>query len=280
MLNTILKNRIVVKFYFKFSFFLLFLTSTVFSQSNNQSSGSNKELKDKIIEEHVHQCAKHYHYVFQMIAWQDCLDKGLEKDSTIAYLWQQKAMPYFKIQKYEVGMKYIDKAVLYNPQRYQPYRAFIKCIFAKTYQEAVEDLEDCIKKYGNNYEMDHTYKFYLALSHLQLNEFKTSEEIFKEDIKEQEERMGEAHFLDLFYYGISKFEQKKWEEAIVVFDKSLAQYEQFSEVKYYKAVCLLNLGKIIESKTLMDEAKNDKKNGYTINEDNSIYEPYPYKVRW
>lgn len=266
----------------KFIIFTIFMCSTLncLGQKTNLNQENIKIKHDKIIEEHVLQCAKHYNYVFQMNAWQECLNKGLEKDSTIAYLWQQKAMPYFKIQKYEVGMKYIDKAVLYNPQRYQPYRAFIKCIFAKTYKAAIEDFEECIAKYGNNYEMDHTYNFYLALSHLQLNEFKKAEEIFKEDIKKQEERMGEAHFLDLFYLGISKFEQNKWEEAIVDFDKSLAQYEQFSEVKYYKAICLLNLGKIMESRTLMDEAKNDKKNGYTINEDNSIYEPYPYKVRW
>ena len=258
----------------------MFCTSIVCGQSNHQTTKSSEESQNKIIEEHLRQCASHYSYVFQMNAWQECLDKGLEKDSTIAYLWQQKAMPYFKIQKYEVGMRFIDKAVLYNPQRYQPYRAFIKCIFAKTYQEAIIDLEDCIKKYGNNYEMDHTYKFYLALSYLQLNEFQKAEEIFKEDIQEQEKRIGEAHFLDVFYYGISKFEQNKWEEAIVAFDQSLARYQQFSEAKYYKAICLLNLGKITESKTAMEEAKKDQKNGYTINEDNSIYEPYPYKVRW
>ena len=58
-------------------------------------------------------------------------------------------MPYFKARKYEVGMEYINKAVIYAPQEWQPYRAFIKCVFAKTYKEAIIDFEDYIKKFGN-----------------------------------------------------------------------------------------------------------------------------------
>jgi hypothetical protein len=30
-------------------------------------------------------------------------------------------MPIFKAKKYEVGMKYLDKAVKYNPERWQSY---------------------------------------------------------------------------------------------------------------------------------------------------------------
>ena len=70
------------------------------------------------------------------------------------------------------------------------------------------------------------------------------------------------------------------EEAIVEFDKSLKQYPEFSDVQFYKAICLARLGKKEESKTLFEKAKKDVEIGYTINEDNAIYETYPYKVRW
>jgi hypothetical protein len=59
--------------------------------------------------------------------------EGLKKTVQFAYLWQQ-SMPYFKAKKYEVGMKYLDKAVKYNPERWQSYRAFINVFFAKTYK--------------------------------------------------------------------------------------------------------------------------------------------------
>ncbi|QCD63177.1 tetratricopeptide repeat protein [Tenacibaculum maritimum] len=235
---------------------------------------------DSIIDKYVINGAKRFNYKFQMKEWQDTLDEGLKVDSTIAYLWQQKAMPYFKARKYEVGMEYLDKAVYYNPSRWLSYRAFIKCIFAKRYREAIIDFEKCIDVYGNGYEMDHTYQFYIAVSKLQLNKFEEAERILKEDIKLQKEKWKKAHLLDLFYLGISKYEQGKWKEAIIEFDNCLIQYPNFSDVQYYKSLCLSRLGKYNESKSLYQQAKKNGLDGYTFSESNSVYEKYPYQVRW
>lgn len=216
-----------------------------------------------------------------MNEWQDCLDKGLEKDSTISYLWQQKAMPLFKARKYEVGMKFIDKAVQYNPQKYLSYRAFIKCIFSKEYAAAIVDFKDAIEMHGNTYEMDHTYQFYIALSYLQLNEFEKAEAIFTEDIKDQDNEFDDgAHYLDLFYFGITKYELGKYEEAIEQFDLALNTYPNFAEVLFYKGLCLARLEKEDEALSVLKEAVKEGKDNNTINEDNVIYEQYPYQMRW
>ena len=204
-------------------YLLLLLSSTCFSQKNTETKEERKKRQDAIVQEHVYDCADKINYTIKMQEYQNCLDAGIKKDSTIAYLWQQKAMPYFKIKKYEVGMKYVDKAVFYDASSWLSYRAFIKCIFARRYKEAIIDFEECIKRFGNSYVQDHSFPFYIGLSYLQLNEFKKAESVFEKDIKEQTIRMGDAHFLDLFYYGISKYEQQKWEEAIVEFDKSFAK---------------------------------------------------------
>ena len=249
-------------------------------QSQTETAEIRKTRQEAIIKEHVYDCADKINYTIMMKEYQDCLDAGLKRDSTIAYLWQQKAMPYFKAKKYTVGMSLVDKAVQYDEKRWLDYRAFIKCIFAKTYKEAIVDFEACIKKFGNQYVQDHTYAFYIGISYLQLNEFEKAETIFKTDIEDQSKRFGEGHYLDLFYYGISKYEQQKWEEAIIEFDKSLKQYPEFSDVQYYKAICLARLGKKEESSLLLAKAKKDASAGYTINEDNAVYETYPYKVRW
>ena len=241
---------------------------------------TKQSRQEALIEEYLINCATQINYKFQMSEWQDCLDKGLEKDSTVAYFWQQKAMPYFKARKYEVGMAYLDKAVFYKPERWLSYRAFIKCIFSKQYKEALIDFQKCVEMEGNSYEMDHTYNFHIALCHLQLNHFEIAEQIFKKDIFEQENEWGEAHFLDIFYYGMSLYEQKKWEKAIQQFDKALEQYPTFSDVKYYKAFALKQLGEISDFKTLILEAKMDAENGNSINEANSVYEPYPYQIVW
>ena len=264
----------------------------LFTQCKNEDTTVNKNTlaieteeekkirQDSIVSKYVTNCAKTFNYRLQMQKWQNCLDEGLKEDSTIAYLWQQKAMPYFKTKKYEVGMEYIDKAVKYDPKQWLSYRAFIKCIFAKIYKDAIKDFELCLQKEGNSYVMDHTYNFYIALSNLQLNEFERAESIFRKDIETQEKELGEAHFLDLFYYGISMLEQGKYEEAIVQFDKSLSKYAQFSDAKLYKSICLLNLDRKEEATLLSIEAKQDAELGYTITEDNAIYEIYPYQFRW
>lgn len=257
--------------------FFFFITVNCFCQGN-KSEEIREEKQNLIIKEHL---GNAYKYRIISKEFQDNIDEGLKKDSTIATLWQQKAMAYFKARKYEIGMQCIDKAVMYDAKSYQPYRAFIKCIFAKTYKEAILDFEDCQKKYGNGYEMDHTYGFYIGLSYLQLNEYEKAEKYFKEYVEDlYQNRQGLEHPTALFYYGISKYEQQKWEEAIIEFDKALKIYPNFSDVKIYKSICLEHLDKEEEAKILLEEGKNDGKKGYTINEDNTAYETYPYQLMW
>lgn len=255
--------------------FALLSAVTIYCQEGNNAE------QEKIIEEYLSNCAEKYNYNAQMYEWQECLDNGLKKDSTIAYLWQQKAMPYFKARKYEIGMPFLDKAVLFNPQRWQPYRGFMKCIFSKAYKDAIADLEDCKKKFGNGYVMDHTYDFYIGISYLQLCEYNKAENYLKNYVDEIfQNRQGLEHPTAYFYYGISLYEQKKWTDAITVFDKALQLYPNFSDVKYYKAICLARTGKKDDAAILIKESINDYKAGYKLNEDNTIYETYPYQKKW
>ena len=259
-------------------FFFGLITINVCAQ-NSGATAVEKEKQEAIIKEYLNDCAMKHYYKYEMAQWQACLDEGLKKDSTIAYLWQQKAMPLFKARKYEAGMVFLDKAVQYDEARWLDYRAFIKCIFAKTYRAAIVDFEKCKARIGNSYVMDHTYDFHIALSYLQLTEYEKAEQIFKKDTDDQVKRLGEAHHLDLFYYGISIFEQNRFEEAIVIFDRALQQYPQFSDVKFYKSLCLMKLLKDDLAISLAQEAKKDLEEGYTINEDQIFYEIYPYQLQ-
>ncbi len=251
-----------------------------FVQNVSPNLKLDKERQEEIINEHLKNGAWKYQMMSQ--EWQQEIDKGLAKDSTIAYLWQQKAMPWLKMRKYEVGIGYLDKAVKYDPQKWQDYRAFTKCIFAKNYRDAIDDFEDYKKEFGYGYVMDHTYDFYIALSYLQLNEFEKAEKIFQTDYERQAEKWGKdnLHQLDLFYYGISKYELRKYEEAIELFDKSLAIYPDFSEAQLYKAVSLRKLGRNEEAKKYDILAEENGRKGNTINEANAKYEMYPYQWKW
>jgi len=80
--------------------------------------------------------------------------------------------------------------------------------------------------------MDHSYDFYIGLSYLQLNEFERVEEIFQIDYDYQINNKGKdrLHHLDLFYFGISTYEQKDYLGAIEIFNRALEIYPNFSEV--------------------------------------------------
>lgn len=264
--------------------FLFFSCSTQEQKVNAPNTETqlttSKALQDSIINEHL----KNGAWTKGLFSreWQAEIDKGLAKDSTIAYLWQQKAMPLFKQGKYELGMKYINQAVKYNREEWQEYRAFMTCIFAKNYRDAIADFEDCKKRKGNSFVMDHSYNFYIALSKIQLNQYAEAEELLTQEVAEQTEKQGEewVHYLDLFYLGIAEFEQGKYEGAIEVFDKALKLYPEFSEVIYYKGNSLGRLGDKKAAKELTATAKEYGKKGFSVNEDNAIYERYPYQIRW
>lgn len=258
----------------KFFLILCFFSLISFSQV------SKNKAQNDIVEEFLTNCAEKYNYNYQMTERQHCLDEGLKKDSTIAYLWQQKAMPYFKARKYEVGMPFLNNAVKYDAERWQPYRGFMKCIFSKAYQDAIIDLEDCKKKFGNGYVMDHSYDFYIGISYLQLNEYQKAEKILQSYVDDMYQKRDKLeHPTALFYLGIAKYELKKYDEAILEFDKALKNYPNFSDVKYYKAICLAKIGKQDLCDQMIKEAKDDFKNGYKLNEDNTIYEIYPYQLQ-
>lgn len=256
--------------------FSLFFTLLSFGQV------SKNKAHDAIIAEFLTNCAEKHNYMYEMSEWQNCLDEGLKKDSTVAYLWQQKAMPYFKCKKYEVGMSFLDKAVLYDKQEWLPYRGFMKCIFSKNYKGAITDLEECIKLYGNGYRMDHSYSFYIGLCYLQLNEYAKAEKFLDDYVNDiYKNRQQLEHPTAYFYQGIAKFELKKWDEAIAIFDKAIKIYPEFSDVKYYKAICWLKQGKPKEDViALIGIAREDATKGYSINEDNTIYEIYPYQKKF
>lgn len=198
-----------------------------------------------------------------------------------AYAWQQRAMPLLKQKKYEIAMPYLNKAVDLDPKKYLDYRAFIRCIFSKDYTGSIVDFKNAQKQFGTSIVMDHSYDFYMGLCYLQLNKLDSAEYLIAKTIEDEKKNRSDEswiHFLHWFYYGITQFEKDNYEKAIVYFDKSLKSYQQFSDAKFYKAMCLENLKKEKEALSLMIEASQDYEKGYTINEDNAIYEAYPYQV--
>ncbi|MGE8291563.1 MAG: tetratricopeptide repeat protein [Sphingobacterium sp.] len=244
------------------------------------SSSCSQTRQEITIEKYLKNGAYRYHYTLQ--GWEDNINKGIQKDSTIAILWQSKALPYWKMKKYDLALQCYNKAVSYDRESYLGRRGYLKCIFQKDYKSAIVDMETAEKEYGYGYQNDHSYQFYISLCHLQQNDFAKAEQILKRDFEKTIKERGEnwIHFLELFYMGIIQYELRDYDKAILYFDKSMGDYSNFSDAKYYKGLCLLQKKDIVNAETIMREAKTNFEQGFTITEDDSFYESYPYQVNW
>ncbi len=240
---------------------------------------STQARQDSIIAKYLKRGAWKYSYFNK--EWEQYIIQGLEEDSTVAYLWQQRGMPYFKQHKYDIGMRYLDKAVAYD-NKWLDYRAYMHCIFAKNYRQAMIDFEQCKRLQPGGYVMDHPYDFYIALCHLQLNEYDAALTILSSLVQQTVQSKGNewVHPNELYYLGIAHYELGKYTEAIQVFDKAIALYPHFADAKYYKGKCYELQQQEMQSKAAFYEADEDFAKGYTLNEDNIIYEYYPYQVYW
>jgi tetratricopeptide (TPR) repeat protein len=208
------------------------------------------------------------------------LDSALAIIPWHAWWWQQKSMPLLKQRKYEIGMVFVDSAVKYDPAKWLDYRAYIKCIFQKSFNDAISDFRKARDINGNSGVMDHSYDFYTGLCYLQLDRFDSAGYYIDKSIEQVRKRLGDSwvNSTEWFYMGIVEYEKQYYQRAIKAFDKALAIYKNFSDAKYYKAICYLKLKRTNDAYELMQQADSDFRQGYTIIEDGVIYERFPYQV--
>ncbi|MEQ9168665.1 MAG: tetratricopeptide repeat protein [Fulvivirga sp.] len=246
-------------------------------QSNDLSDNTKQ---NEIIEKYLKNGAWNYHYLTK--EWNEWIDKGIQEDSTIAYLWQQKALPFWKQKKYQSAIVYYTKAVELDRQHWLSRLAFLKCVFAKDYEGSLTDLKNYKKEYGSTFEQDHSLEFYMGICYLQLNQFNEALKTLKENVETQEKENGIdwVHFLDRYYLAIAYYEKNNYAMAISELDKVLKEYPKFSDAQYYKSICLNYLGEKDNAKTLMAIGKSNFENGNTFNEDSNQYENYPYQLTW
>jgi tetratricopeptide (TPR) repeat protein len=222
-----------------------------------------------------------WRYRMGSVSHQLYLDSALAIIPTYAYYWQQKAMPLYKAGLFQYARPYMDSAVKYNPKKMLDYAAFMECIFEKNYPDALRDFMKAKALYGNGHIMDHAYNFYIGLCYLQTYRYDSAKRYMEQCV--QEDLAGSngkwAHPNNYFYLGIIAYVHNDNVAAIGEFDKALAEYPTFSDAQYYKAWCLTSLGRKTEALAMMRAADENFRQGYTFNEDNSLYVDFPYQIR-
>jgi tetratricopeptide (TPR) repeat protein len=257
------------------------ISTSFVSNLSAQTVENNQEERQKlIIEKYLKNGAWNHHFLSK--EWEEWIDLGLHQDSTIAYLWQQKALPYWKQKKYTLAIDYYDKAVKYDRKQWLSRRAFLKCIFSKDYKGAIEDFELYKKEFGMTYEQDHPIDFYIGMCYLQLNQFDLALRILHNNIEDQISEHGDnwPHYLDRYYLAIAFFENQDYNSAILQFDLVLKEYTRFSDAQYFRAICLHKIGQNELALSCMKTGKSNFEKGLTFNEDSNQYESYPYQLTW
>ena len=236
--------------------------------------------QEQVLNEFLVEGARKYHYTLR--EWDEWIMKGLEVDSTVAYLWQQKALPYWKQKKYQLAISCYNKAVQFNRKRWLSRLGFLKCIFAKDYIGSLADLKTYISEFGSTVEQDHSLEIYMGICYLQLNQFDNALKALEENVEREEKIYGAdwVHYLDRYYLAIAYYEKGYFNKAIVELDKVLIEYDNFSDAQYYKSLCLNYLGNKNDAKSIMADGKLNFESGFTFNEDSNLYEDYPYQITW
>ena len=238
----------------------------------------NASIRDSILADSFFK--KSFQYPLYSQQHQRALDTALLYDPTNAYYWQQKSMPLSKMKKYELAMPYLDSAVKYDATlHWREYRAFIKCIFQKNYRDAIQDFQFVKRNNENGNVMDHSFNFYIGLSYLQLEQFDSSVKYIRKSIDFWEKSWKMGHYLEYLFLGITYIEKSDYPHAHQYLDSAIRYYPQFSDAKYYKAMTYRHQNDRENYTRWISDAKNDFEKGFTINEDNVIYEEYPYQVK-
>ncbi|MEP2058751.1 MAG: tetratricopeptide repeat protein [Maribacter litoralis] len=271
----------------KYIFLLFIISSCNFAtKDQNDLNNSAEDTKEKLLTEidstHLREyIEKSFQNPIHSLEYQQYLDSALRIVPESAWLWQQKAMPLYKARKYQLGRPFLEKAVEHAPEKYLDYSAFMKCIFSKDYLKSISEFMRAKKEFGDGYVMGHTYNFYIGLNYLQMNKFSKAKEYLLLSKEQQFQDFPNnppqeaCHYLDWYYLGVADFELGNYEEAITSFDMSLKVYENFADALYFRGRSMTKLG---NDKGAEWEKKAFENGDNTINEDNVIYEIYPYQV--
>jgi tetratricopeptide (TPR) repeat protein len=260
-----------------FTIFLLLFSKLILALQISEADTA-KQFEEKVIKHFIENGA--YKHSYYHPEWRKNFDSAIALLPNKAFLYQQQAMPLYKRHKYEAGKPYLDKAVELNPKHYLPYRGFMNCIFRKNYRDAIADFNSAKTLFGDGYEMDHEYDFYIALSYLQLNKFDSAKLLFEKCIATEMKNYGAkyVHQLNYFYLAITESEMENYTLAVSYLDSCLIRYPNFSDAQYYKASWLKHMDKNYDSQPLLHIAYQNSRDGYSITEDNTFYEKYPYQM--
>lgn len=138
----------------------------------------------------------------------------------------------------------------------------------KKTKEGIENYEKALKLEPSNELFKNNYAYRLAISNVELTK---AESLIKQVL---EINTNESHFIDT--YGYILFQQKKYNEALIQFEKALELNKNDKHITEHCGDALFKLGKINEAVIYWKKAKEFGSKNLKLNEkinDKTFYEP-------
>ena len=238
----------------------------------------SKAYQDTLVARYLDRGAHRISYLSPK--WGLYCDSLIAACPTIAYAYQQKAMPLIKCGEYARAFPLIDKAVALDANKWLAYRGFLKCIFTKDYAGALLDFRRVAQLKPKGREMDHTYAFFAGLCNLEMGNYKQAEVDFGDDMRLQlgADGRGEIHFNSLLYAGLLALQQQHYPQAQAYLERCLTAYAQHPEGNYYLALAYQAQGQPALARQHLSTAQKALISGYRLNEDNIFYANYPGQI--
>jgi tetratricopeptide (TPR) repeat protein len=240
---------------------LLLVSSCIYAQHLDCSS---EAVRDSLLELYS---AKARQYSLLDDSYEMTYDSLLAICPNIAEAYQEKGRIYIATGNYQKVFEYNNKAVELDPARWTAYRGYLHCIYAKNYEKAVVDFVEAERLNPYGFIQDHSYAFFIALSHMELGQFDKAEAYFLKDIAQQKRGEGnnDIHFNTLLYFGILYHLMNEFDRAENYLRDCLQIYEQHPVANYYLGLTLKVTGNS-QNRIYFEKAKQYILEGYKMNE--------------
>jgi tetratricopeptide (TPR) repeat protein len=149
----------------------------------------------------------------------------------------------------------------------------------KNYEKAIADLEKAEVLTPNAFTMDHTFSFFIALSHMELGNYADAEKYFLKDITQQRRGEGhnDLHFNSLFYFGVLYYLMNEFDQAEKRLNECLQLYEMHPMANYYMGMTMKITGNPRQY-IYFEKAQQAMQDGYALNEPNLRFARFPRQV--
>lgn len=173
-------------------------------------------------------------------------------------LYHELSVQNTKNGNYKLAFQYLDIAAKLNPEVYG-YYGWVMLYYFRDYERALKYLEkyDSLTPNFSDFPEGENINHLKGMAYMNLKKYNRAIEEFDKYIQETSLKSGEDWVeVSTFYYkGLCFQFQKKYEDAIINYNKAIKYNDSFTEVYYQKGYCHIALGEKTNAKDNFQKSK-------------------------